>query len=130
LPLKQESTHGEVIKRVREQLSDIFDESEQSVYVYLDDINKACNKRFASLLGYASPKEWAAVKENFPEAFVSPKDRGTLISAYQRAVTSLVGSTVPIRWKKKGGGEVPTTTIMVPIVSEGHRMALHFVSPS
>jgi hypothetical protein len=119
-----------VIKRVREQFSDIFDESEQSIYIYLDDINKVCNKRFASLLGYASPKEWAAVKENFPEAFVSPKDRQTLISAYQKAVSGLVGSTVSVRWKKKGGGEAATTTILVPIVLEGHRMALHFITSS
>jgi hypothetical protein len=128
--LSKESSHEEIIKRARTQLADIFEESGQSVYVYLDDINKACNKRFASLLGYASPSEWAKVKENFPEAFVSPKDQTRLISAYQDAMNSLTGSTVSIRWKQKGGKEVPTTTILVPMVLDGHRMALHFISPS
>ena len=123
-------THQEVITQVRKQLADIFEESEQSVYIYLDDASKVCNERFASLLGYDSPKGWAAVKENFPEAFVSPKHRKVLVSAYQNAMTSLVGSTLSINWKKKNGGEVPTTTILVPIVIDGHRMALHFVSPS
>ncbi len=116
--------------QVRNQLADIFEGSEQSVYVYLDDVSKVCNKRFASLLGYDSPKEWAAVKGSFPEAFVSPKHRKVLVSAYQNAMTSLVGSTLSINWKKKNGGEVPTTTILVPIVIEGHRMAIHFISPS
>lgn len=111
-------------------MADILDESEQSVYIYLDDANKVCNKRFATLLGYDSPRDWAAVKENFPEAFVSPKDRRTLVSTYQKAMTSLVGSTISIRWKKKGGSEVPTTTILVPIIHGGHRMALHFIAPS
>jgi hypothetical protein len=27
-------------------------------------------------------------------------------------------------------GEVPTTTILVPIVYEGHKMALHFIKPT
>jgi len=124
-----QDSHEEIIKHAREQLADIFEESDQGVYVYLDDVNKVCNKRFASLLGYASPKEWAAVKEEFTEAFVSPKDRRTLVSAYQDAMNKLTGSTVSVKWKKKGGGEVPTTTILVPIVVGGHRMALHFISP-
>lgn len=118
------------MKHAREQLADLFDNSDQSVYIYLDDVNKACNKRFASLLGYASPSEWAKVKENFPEAFVSPKDRRTLVSAYQNAINNLVGSTNLIRWRRKGGKEVSTTTILVPIVIDGHRLALHFISPS
>jgi hypothetical protein len=123
-------SHPGLIKRVREQFADIFEESDQSIYVYLDDVNKVCNKRFASLLGYSSPSEWAAVKENFPDAFVSSGDRGRLVSAYQSAMNNLVGSTIPIKWKKKGSGEVSTTTILVPIILDGHKMALHFISPS
>ena len=111
-------------------MADIFEKSDQSVYIYLDDINKACNKRFSSLLGYASPGEWAAVRENFPEAFVASEDRVELVSAYQNAMNSLVGSTIEVKWMKKGGGVVPTTTILVPIIFDGHRMALHFISPS
>ena len=120
--------HHDIIAKVRDQLGDIFEESEQSVYVYLDDANKACNKKFATLLGYASPNEWANVKENFPDAFVSPKDRRTLVSTYQKAVNDLVGFTISVSWKKHGG-EVPTTTILVPIVYDGHRMALHYITP-
>ena len=45
-------------------------------------------------------------------------------------MNNLVGSTISIRWKKKGGKEVPTTTILVPILLDGHRMALHFIEPA
>lgn len=121
-------SHEDVIKKVRDQLADIFDESEQSVYIYLDDLNKVCNDPFAKLLGYGSPEEWAGVKENFPEAFVSPQDRQRLVSTYQKAVDNLIGSTISVRWRKKKGGEVPTTTMLVPMIFEGHRMALHFIT--
>jgi len=123
-------THKDALKLVREQLAEIFDESGQSVYIYLDETNKVCNERFATLLGYGSAAEWAAVKEGFAEVFVSPRDRQVLVSAYQNAMSSLVGSTVSIRWRKKKGGEVGTTTILVPLVFQGHRMALHFISPA
>jgi hypothetical protein len=35
--LIQKSTHGGIVKLAREQLADIFEKSDQSVYVYLDD---------------------------------------------------------------------------------------------
>ena len=124
------ASHQEIISKVRDQLAEVFDASEQCVYIYLDDMNKVCNKKFATLLGYPSPNEWASVKENFPEAFISPKDRRTQVSTYQKAMTDLVGSTISVSWRKKHGGEVPTTTILVPIVYDGHRMALHFITPS
>lgn len=121
-------THEETIAKVRDQLVDIFDESEQSVYIYLDDLNKVCNERFAKLLGYSSAKEWAAVKQSFPEAFVSPRDRRKLVSTYQKAMDHLVGSMISVSWRKKQGGEVPTDTILVPLLFGGHRMALHFIT--
>jgi hypothetical protein len=61
---------------------------------------------------------------------VYPKDRRTLVKAYEEAMNNMVDSTISIKWKKKGGGEVPTTTILVPIVYEGHRLALHFITPT
>lgn len=126
----EHDSHEAIIMGVREQLADVFDESHQSVYVYLDDSNKAWKKRFATLVGYASPTEWAKVDQSFPEAFVHPKDRRTLVKAYEEAMNKMVGSTISIKWKKKGGGEVPATTILVPIVYEGHRLALHFITPT
>ena len=120
-------SHSRIVEDARVQFDEIFEKSEQSVYLYLDDANRACNERFARLLGYASAEEWAGVKENFPEAFVAPKSRRTLVSAYRNAVENFAGSTVKVSWVKKNGGEVATTTILVPIQYEGHVMALHFI---
>ena len=122
--------HKKVIAKVRKLMGEIFDESDQSIYVYLDKENKVCNDRFAFLLGYRSAKEWGAVKTDFAATFVTPKDRSTLVTAYQNAIGDLVASTISVKWKKKGKGEVATTTIMVPLVFEGHRMALHFIKPN
>jgi hypothetical protein len=121
------SQHNKVISGVADQLGDVLENSEQSVYVYLDDVNKVCNRNFSSLLGYSSPKEWSEVEENFPDAFVSRRSQQTLVSTYQAAVTKFVGSTIEVAWKRKDGKEVDTTTILVPIVYDGHAMALHFI---
>ena len=122
--------HGDVLAEAQKQLAEILKNSKQSIYIYMDDINKACNERFSTLLGYESPEQWAAVKENFPEIFVAAKDRRTLISAYQSAMTNLVASTISVNWRKKNGGEVPTSTMLVPMIVERHKMALHFITPA
>jgi carbohydrate-binding DOMON domain-containing protein len=130
LPLSKNSSKHleEIITGIRRQLNTIFEKSDQSIYIYLDDIHKVCNARFASLLGYSSPDEWANVQENFPDAFVSRESQRTLVGAYQNAVQNFVGSTNSVTWKTKTGKPVKTTTILVPIIFEGHGMALHFIS--
>jgi len=127
MPSRTDGRHKKLITGVAEQFNEILDGSEQSVYIYLDDTHKVCNRNFATLLGYSSPEEWAAVKENFPDAFISGKSQRTLVSAYQAAVAKFVGSVIDVTWKRKDGKEVRGTTILVPIEYEGHTMALHYV---
>jgi PAS domain S-box-containing protein len=117
----------QAISGIALQLEEIFEHSEQAVYIYMDDINKVCNGTFATMLGYKSPKEWAAVKENFPDAFVSRKSQHTLISTYQAAMARFVGGTIQVTWKTKDGREVPTKTMLVPIRYGNQTMALHFI---
>jgi len=119
--------HAKIIKAAAGQFKEILDGSEQSVYLYLDDVNKVCNLKFAKLLGYRTAKEWSDVDKNFPDAFVSKKSRQTLVSAYQNAITRLVGSRVLMTWKRKDGKEVDTAVIIVPVVIDGHGMAIHFI---
>jgi PAS domain-containing protein len=52
--------HEELIAGVSDQLALVLDGSGQGVYICLDDAHKACNARFAAMLGYRSPAEWAA----------------------------------------------------------------------
>ena len=125
--MKEHQSHGDLIKEAREHLKAIFEGSSQSIYLFLDDENKICNKRFASLLGYKSPEEWSSVKESFTQAFVDDKSRDKLVSTYQKATSDFVGSSFEVEWKKKTGGKVKTKVILVPFLFNGHLMALHFI---
>jgi hypothetical protein len=109
-------------------MKSILDTSQQAVYIYLDDVHKVCNAKFASLLGYRSPEEWAKVEDSFPEAFVERSSQETLVKAYNQAMEKLIPSTIKVTWKKKSGGTVATSLVLVPIAYDEHVFALHFVS--
>lgn len=120
--------HEEVIQSIAKEYQEIFANSEQGIYVYLDDSHKVCNKKFAALLGYVSEEEWAKVDGSFPDAFVADKSQETLISSFQDAMEKNIGSTNEIIWKKKDGNTIKTTVILVPVSYNGHIVALHFVT--
>jgi PAS domain-containing protein len=125
--MKEEQHHEELIKGISEQMKSILDSSQQAVYIYLDDIHKVCNGKFASLLGYSSPETWAKVEESF-EAFVDQSSQETLAKAYRQAMEKLIPSNIKVTWKKKSGGTVSTSVVMVPIAYDNHTFALHFIS--
>jgi len=98
------------------------------VYVYACDNHKLCNGRFASLLGYGSPEEWASTDVPFVDTFVAQESQDALVGAYWRAMTEKVGSSVAVTWRRKDRGKVATDVIIVPLTLDGQDMALHFVS--
>jgi PAS domain-containing protein len=120
--------HNDMMAALVSQYAHIFDNSTQGVYIYLNDELKACNKKFAALLGYGSPEEWAKNHEPFLDAFVAESSQETLATAFGEAMEANTGSTNTILWKKQNGETVKTTVILVPIMYEGHIFALHFVS--
>jgi hypothetical protein len=123
----QDAHHEELVKGLYEQMKKISESSEQAMYLYLDDNHKACNNKFATLLGYKSPKEWAEVKGAL-DPFVAEKSQETLSSAYWKAMKQMIASTIPVTWKKKSGENVDTAVILVPMTYKGHLFAVHFVS--
>ncbi len=124
---KPEEHHEELVNGLYDQMKMILDSSEQPIDIYLDDNHKVCNGRFAALLGYKSPKEWADVK-GFLDPFVSEKSQGTVSSTYWDAMKKMIGSTIQVTWKKKDGGTIDSTVIFVPVAYQGHLFAVHFVS--
>lgn len=120
--------HEDILSGAYEQLKEIFDNSTQGMYIYMDDENKVCNENFAKMLGYDSSEEWAAIKDSFPETFVAEESQETLINAFGDAMENGAGSSIEINWKKKSGESVKSNVILVPISYMDHRMALHFVS--
>ena len=95
-----EEHHDELVKGLYDQMKPIMEGSDQPIFIYLDDIHKACNKKFASMLGFKSPQEWAE-KQGFLEVYVDEKSRETLSSAYWQAMEKKVASTIPMTWIKK-----------------------------
>lgn len=122
-----EEHHEELVKGLYDQMKPVLDSSEQPIFLYLDDNHKACNSKFATLLGYKSPQEWAEV-QGFLELYVAEKSRETLSSAYWDAMKKMIASTTQITWTRKGGGTVDSTVILVPTFFQGHLFSLHFVT--
>lgn len=120
-------SHGDLLGELASQLQPLLDSSDQAIYIYMDDENKVCNEKFASLLGYDSPEEWADVRDPFPMVFVDESSQDELIGAFQKGMQNMAASTFNVRWKKKSGGTADSTVILVPISYEGHLFALHFV---
>jgi PAS domain-containing protein len=123
----EQQHHEELIKGITSQMSAILDSSQQAVYIYLDDIHKVCNGKFASLLGYRSPEEWAQLNDPFM-ATVDPGSQETLSNAYRQAMEKLIPANIKVAWKKKSGGTVATSVVLVPIAYDDHFFALHFIS--
>ena len=125
--MEHEEHHEELISEISNIYSPILDNSSQAIYIYLDDHHKVCNKKFASLLGYKSPKEWAESRSSFTDLFVDSKSQNALVSAYKNAMEHQAASQVDITWKSKNGKPVRTKVILVPIIYNSHIFALHFV---
>ncbi len=119
--------HEELVKGLYDQLKPILDKSEQPMFIYLDDNHKACNSKFASLLGFKSPQDWARIM-GFLEPHVAEKSRDTLMTAYWDAMNKMKASTIQLTLTKKDGGAVETTMILVPMFFQGHMFAVHFVT--
>jgi len=120
--------HEELIRGITRQMKPILESSEQAIYIYLDDVHKVCNKKFASLLGYSSADEWAQLEDSVLDVCVDKRSQRTLVETYNKAMEKMTGSTIPVTWKKKSGGTVDTTVMLVPIAYNGTLLALHFVS--
>ena len=123
----QDAHHEELVKGLYDQMQTVLEGSEQPIFIYLDDNHKSCNNKFAALLGFKSPQEWAAV-EGFLEPYVAEKSRDTLMNAYWDAMKKMIASTTQITFVKKTGEQVKSTLILMPMPFQGHLFAVHFVT--
>jgi PAS domain-containing protein len=123
----EQHNHEQLIAGISKQMKSILDSSQQAVYIYLDDIHKVCNGKYASLLGFRSPEEWAKVEDPL-DATVERSSQETLANAFNQAIEKLIPSNIKVTWKKKSGGTVATSVVLVPIAYDDHIFALHFVS--
>lgn len=119
--------HEILLDELRAEYKAILDGSPQSIYVYLDNEHKICNEKFAALIGYKSVREYETSED--PMVDVHESSINALVGAYQNAMQAKTGSTIQVTFKKRGGGSVKTTVILVPIAFKGEMLALHFITP-
>jgi hypothetical protein len=123
--MDEQQHHEELIKGISKEQKLILDESPQAIYIYLDDTHKVCNKKFADLLGYSSPAEWA--KMEAPLSDVVEKDQQSVIDAYGKASEKLVASKLEVSFKNVKTGKIAKVgVVMVPIAYSGHVFVMHF----
>jgi hypothetical protein len=125
--MDEQQHHEELVKGMTEQMKPVLEKSEQAIYIYLDDNHKVCNKKFADLLGYKSPKEWADAEA--PLSDVVEEDQQSVINAYMNASEKMVASAIEVRVKNiKTGKIVKTRMIIAPVGHAGHVFTVHFFS--
>jgi hypothetical protein len=125
--MAQEEHHEELINGISEQLALILKKSKQAVYIYLDDTHKVCNEKFASLLGYKSAKDWAAI--HMPLSDVDEADQDRVVAAYENATDKFMASSLDIALRNiKTNKLIKARMIIVPMVYMGHVFAIHFLS--
>jgi len=123
----EQTHHEDLVNGFYNQLKQVFDESPQAIYLYLDDNHKVCNKKFASLLGYNSPEEWAKIKNPLEEN-VDKSSQDTVASNYFKATEKMIASQMEVKLKTTSGSIFETNAIVVPVVYQNHVFALYFIS--
>ena len=125
--MQQEQHHLELVRGIAEQMKAVLEKSEQGIYIYLDDNHKVCNQKFADLLGYKSPGEWADT--DAPLSDVAEENQQGVIDAYMNASNKMVASAIEVRLKNvKIGRIVKTRMIIAPVGHAGHVFTVHFFS--
>lgn len=119
-----ERSHEDLVMELSDQFQQLMRESPQAIFIYLDDYHKVCNQRFATMLGYRSPEDWAEMKT--PITDTTEDTRENLISAVMGALQDKTASSVRVSWKRLGGGVVDTNCIIVPGFIGSLPYAMHF----
>ena len=125
----EQEHHEELVNGFYGQLKQIFDLSEQAIYLYLDDNHKVCNKKFASLLGYPSPEAWAKIKNPLEEN-IAKESQDAVVSAYFNATEKMIASQMDVKVKTTSESILDANVIVVPVAYQKHMFALYFITPT
>lgn len=118
--------HDAIVAHLREQFAPVLEQSPDGVYLWVDERNKVCNERLASMFGY-TVEQWESA-EPFLETFVAESDRATYGGNYRRFVGGLERpASFRFTARRKDGSTFAAETDMIPISFAGHPVAYHFV---
>jgi hypothetical protein len=125
--MDEQQHHEDLVKGIMEQMKPVLEKSSQGIYLYLDDSHKVCNKKFADMLGYKSPKEWAATEA--PLSDVIEADQDAVIKAYMDASEKMTAGAVEVRFKNiKTEKTTKVRMIIAPVGFGGHVFTAHYLS--
>ena len=125
--MTEQEHHVELINGIAEQMKILLKESERAIYIYMDDSHKVCNKKFAGLLGYKSPREWADVEA--PLSDVVKDDQKKVINAYMNASEKGIASSIDVKMKNIKTEEIlKINMIIAPTIYQRHIFTVHFLS--
>lgn len=123
--MDQEHEHEKILKTLMEQFQTLFDKSPDGIYLYIDEVHKICNERFAKMYGL-TVKEWVAM-EGFVNKHTAPEDVERYIRNYHEHIHQ---ELTPLKFQftavRKDGTSFPAETYMVPFPAGGEMLALHF----
>jgi hypothetical protein len=123
--MDEQQHHVDLIEGIAQQMKQVLDKSGQAIYLYLDDTHKVCNKKFADMLGYKSPKEWAGTEA--PLSDVVAEDQKEVIKVYMAASEKMNSGWAEVKFKNiKTGKIVAANMLVVPIGYAGHIITAHF----
>jgi PAS domain S-box-containing protein len=125
--MSSDTHHKDLVNGFHKQLKQIFDESPQAIYLYLDDNHKVCNEKFAALLGYGSPDEWAKIENPLKEN-IAEESQDAVVSAYFDATEKMIASQTDVKVKTTSGRVFDASVIVVPVAYMNHMFALYFIS--
>lgn len=119
--------HSALSERIRMVYERLFEESEQPIYIQIDEKEKICNEKFAKFLGFESAEALESDEKNFPIYYVRESTQSTILNSYYEASEHRAGAVSDITWKKIDGTFVKTDVITVPIPFEEHMLILNFI---
>lgn len=122
-----EDSSERLLSGLYKQMRKILDSTSQPVFIYLDDTHKVCNQKFAEFLGYKSAQEWSQTP-GFLELFVDDEaGRNAFMTAYWSALNNMNASSVELTWRRRDGGRVKSSMVILPMTYEGHILSVHFI---
>jgi PAS domain S-box-containing protein len=120
-----EHEHVKILNELAEQFRPLFENSPEGIYLYIDEVHKICNERFAKMFGL-SVKEWEAM-DGFVNKHAIPEDTEKIVSLYHLHIHQ---ELTPVRFRvtgiRKDGSQFKAETDMIPFPWRGEMLALHF----
>ena len=124
--MAEEHEHAQILKELGEQFEPMFRRSPEGIYVYIDEVHKICNERFAKMFGL-SIAEWEKM-EGFVNKHAAEADQETIIRNYQKHIHETL---TPVRFRFEAVRKDRSTFMceidMIPFPWRRETLALHFV---